>query len=339
MGWKRVVGLSLLLMVLAALRDPTWHLWGPGFLRGVAVGVFDPTKPAAAYVPGLKEIRNLGANSISLPVYWMQSDVGASAIAPREELSLETYDDLIRGVIANAHDHDMAVLLMPVIQVGTVEAGDWRGTIRPDDEPRWWTSYRRFVLHYARLADAEGVELLCVGSELSSMEQEGAQWRRLIAEVRRVYDGRLTYSANWDHYRDVSFWPEVDYIGLSGYYTLSAQLHPRYAQLAAGWAQIRDELTEWSRKLDRRLLFTEIGYASRSNAALAPWDYTTGAYPDLELQELCYRAFVDTWRDSAELAGTYMWIWELGKGGTADGGYSWRGKPSERVIKEWYRNI
>lgn len=260
-GWWRAVGLSLLLMVLAgfALRDSSWNLWGPGFLRGIAVGVFDPTQPARAYAPGLREIRNLGANSISLPVYWVQTDVGASAIAPREELSLEAYDDLIRGVIANAHDQGMSVLLMPVIQIGTVEAGDWRGTIRPDDESLWWTSYRRFVLHYARLAASEGVELLCVGSELSSMEQEEAQWLRLIAEVRRVYDGQLTYSANWDHYEDVGFWPQVDYVGLSGYYTLSSQLRPSYSQLAAGWAQIRDELTAWSRRQDRRLLFTEIG--------------------------------------------------------------------------------
>ena len=260
-GWWRAVGLSLLLMVLAgfALRDSSWNLWGPGFLRGIAVGVFDPTQPARAYAPGLREIRNLGANSISLPVYWWQTDVGASAIAPSEELSLEAYDALIRGVIANAHDQGMSVLLMPVIQIGTVEAGDWRGTIRPDDESLWWTSYRRFVLHYARLAASEGVELLCVGSELSSMEQEEAQWLRLIAEVRRVYDGQLTYSANWDHYEDVGFWPQVDYVGLSGYYTLSSQLRPSYSQLAAGWAQIRDELTAWSRRQDRRLLFTEIG--------------------------------------------------------------------------------
>ena len=75
----RGAGLSLLLMVLAgfALQDRSWNLWGPSFLRGVAVGVFDLTRPAEAYTPGLREIRNLGANSISLPVYWLQKDVEA----------------------------------------------------------------------------------------------------------------------------------------------------------------------------------------------------------------------------------------------------------------------
>jgi hypothetical protein len=337
----RGAGLSLLLMVLAgfALQDRSWNLWGPSFLRGVAVGVFDLTRPAEAYTPGLREIRNLGANSISLPVYWLQKDVEASAIAPREEIPLAMYDDIIRSLIAKARDLGMEVLLMPVVQLGTVQAGEWRGTIRPEDEQSWWSSYTRFIMHYAHMAADEGVELFCVGSELSSMQANEWEWRNLIADVRQVYEGRLIYSANWDQYRDVGFWDEVDFLGLSGYYTLSRQLRPEYGELAARWERIRDELSAWSRSQDRKLLFTEVGYASRSNAALSPWDYTTGAYPDLRLQQLCYRAFVDTWRDSAELAGTYMWIWELGKGGTGDGGYSWRGKPSERVINEWYRSI
>ena len=32
-------------------------------------------------------------------------------------------------------------------------------------------------------------------------------WRRIIGEVRKVYDGKLTYSANWyREFEQITFW-------------------------------------------------------------------------------------------------------------------------------------
>lgn len=91
--------------------------------------------------------------------------------------------------------------------------------------------------------------------------------------------------------------------------------------------------------MGKQLVFTEVGYASHSNTARTPWDYTAGAHPDFGLQQRCFRAFINTWDDVPELAGTYLWIWEPDKGGKDDFGYSWRGKPSETVIAAWYGDL
>ena len=306
-------------------------------IQGVALGLFDLSLSREAVRSELESIRALGANSVSVPVYWYQRDVTDSVIRPYQapDFDLARYDDLVRGTIREARDAGLSVLLMPVVQLSRVEKGQWRGALRPADWDRWFDSYASFLLHYARLAAEEEVELFCVGSELSSTEEHTDRWRSLIARVRAVYGGALTYSANWDHYEHVGFWGDVDYLGTSAYYELSAEAPVTYEAVHRGWRRLRRRLEAWQNSTGKPLLFTEIGYPSVSTAARAPWDYTRGEL-DLERQRLCYRAFIDAWRDSRALAGTFLWIWEPGRGGPNDRGYAWRGKPAEAEIAAWY---
>ena len=62
------------------------------------------------------------------------------------------------------------------------------------------------------MAEEEKVDIFCIGTELEKfIEHRPAYWRELIAEVRKVYKGKLTYAANWDEYKRVPFW---DALGL-----------------------------------------------------------------------------------------------------------------------------
>lgn len=103
-------------------------------------------------------------------------------------------------------------------------------------------------------------------------------WRELIAEVRQVYPGRLTYAANFDQYRDVGFWDALDLIGINAYFPLRPPGEPvtadtLYPALRAGWRRVFDDIQSLraERGLDERVLFTEIGYTRRGDATLAPW--------------------------------------------------------------------
>ena len=67
------------------------------------------------------------------------------------------------------------------------------------------------MLHYSRLAEKHGIEVLCIGTELYRTAVEREQdWRRLIADIRRIYDGKLIYAANW--YREFEVPPNSAYI-------------------------------------------------------------------------------------------------------------------------------
>ena len=226
----------LAVLAIAALtqgcRDP---------MKGVALGVFDIDLSSQTIRTELESIHTLGANTVSLPVYWYQQDVTAHEIRPYAEAGFDSarYDDLMRTAIRQAHGAGLGVLLMPVVQLEQTGKGKWRGALQPLSWDAWFDSYERFLLHYARLAEEEGVGLFSVGSELSSAEAHVAHWRALIESVRVTYSGELTYSANWDHYRQVAFWDEVDYLGTSAYYELTDEVPTTYAALHSGWRRIR----------------------------------------------------------------------------------------------------
>jgi hypothetical protein len=331
----------LLLVVLVASRSGGLWKEDASFHKGVTLGVFDIGSTPRSYGDELRQIQALGADRISLPVYWFQKDVRAAEVHPYHGpgFAQEAYDAQIRSVMGEARGLGLRLFLLPIVQLEQVAEGQWRGTIEPADWDRWFASYERFLLHYARLAEEEGVALLSVGSELASTEGFRERWEDLIGKVRAVYGGSLTYSANWDHFREVSFWDQVHFLGLSGYYGLSAEMPATYAVLQEAWQAIRSDLLAWQRTQGKPLLFTEIGYPSQAGAARRPWDYTAGGYPDLRLQRLCFRAFIETWKETPELAGVYLWVWESGRGGRADTGYAWRDKPAEREIEDWYQNL
>lgn len=111
--------------------------------------------------------------------------------------------------------------------------------------PNTWT-YRRFILHYAKLCElAGGVSSFCIGSELRGLTQiRGAgnsfpaitALRKLAADVRSILGPatKISYAADWSEYfgyhidGDVYFhldplWadPEIDFIGIDNYMPLS----------------------------------------------------------------------------------------------------------------------
>ncbi len=68
---------------------------------------------------------------------------------------------------------------------------------RADGFAAFFASYKAEIVHLASIAQAGGVEIFCIGNDMSSLS--GAQYRSyctdLISAVREVYYGELTYAA------------------------------------------------------------------------------------------------------------------------------------------------
>jgi hypothetical protein len=227
------------------------------------------------------------------------------------------------------------VLLFPILWIEERGPGKWRGALEPRDVDRWWSSYERFIVHYADLAAAAGTEWLSIGSELGSTEQWRDRWYHLISRVRRRYRGRLLYSANWDHFEAVSFARRLDAVGVNGYFSLSGDREASEATLAAAWRRRATRLRSWAAAAGKPLVVTEVGYQSRDGAALEPWDYERGGDVDLEEQRRAYAAFVRAWTATGGLAGVFFWTWN-GDGGPRDGDYTPRGKPAAAVLRRFF---
>lgn len=328
--------MSFILLVLYAIfLPPPAH----AYQKGMVLGLYNRA-PRSSYEQDLKEIRKLGADHVSLVVSWFQKDIRANEIYPRWQPVGDyetTADEKIEEVVQQAHRAGLKVFLFPILRIEERKDKEWRGVLAPQNQKQWLESYRRFTLHYARMAAKNGVELFSVGSELCSMEKETDYWKKLISEIREFYRGELLYSANWDHYKTIPFWDDLDYLGLNGYYELTSIDTPTIEELLRKWWDIGNDLANWQEQHRKKIIFTEIGYPSIDGACRKPWDYTRNTPIDLDEQALCYEAFFLSWAKSQKLGGVYFWNW-YGQGGENDRSYTPRGKPAEKVLTRWYQD-
>jgi len=100
-------------------------------------------------------------------------------------------------------------------------------------------------------------------------------WRQLVKKVRKVYSGRLTLAANFDNYHEVSFWDELDFLGINAYFPLREALETPLSEegLAASWREIfgKVEAFKEAHDLSQEVLFTELGYTQWEGVTVAPW--------------------------------------------------------------------
>jgi hypothetical protein len=91
-----------------------------------------------------------------------------------------------------------------------------------------------YILPFAREAQQAGADMFCVGRELdSTVVAREADWRDVVARVRALFHGPLTYSANFDTWQAIGFWDALDFIGASAYFPLSDRADPGLAELEA----------------------------------------------------------------------------------------------------------
>lgn len=348
-----VVAASCLMLAAAPLLAPptaspaTRPAATPQRQRGVCwVG---STNPITA-----EEMRLLAAQHVDwisqTPFGWQRElDSFQISIASQDRVWWGESDRGLAATARLAREAGIRTLLKPHLWV-TAGHGAWTGTIAMTSEESWrawFASYREFLLHYAKLAEAEGMEALCVGTELqgTTLTRE-ADWRRLIAEVRSVYRGKLTYAANWNQEFDqVRFWDALDFVGIQAYFPVAERDGPSLAELEGGWAPHLAAIERVHRATGKPIVFTEIGYKSVPDGAIRPWEWPearrsdTKARSDLPTQARAYEAFFRTFWDRPWFAGVYFWKWYPDPGRSE----SWQtldftpqNKPAQEVMSSWF---
>jgi hypothetical protein len=220
------------------------------------------------------------------------------------------------------------------------EAQGWHNDIEMKTEADWRTwfrNYEEYVTGYARRAQEAGADMFCVGRELDrSVLRREQDWRRVIARVREVFRGPLVYSANFDSYEALEFWDALDYIGVSAYFSLSADEDPSLDALVAGWERALPPLEARARRFGKPVIFTEVGFASVAGAARTPWRPPDGA-PRPWLQARCYEATLRVAAARPWIQGTFWWLWEgVEQPPFRDDSYTLKGKPAGFLLRGWY---
>ncbi len=221
------------------------------------------------------------------------------------------------------------------------KGANWRGAFNPSnkaDRNHWENNYRQYILMLAQLAEDNELDLFCIGTELKrSAIRHPEFWRALIVEVRKIYKGPITYSANWDEFDRIRFWEDLDYIGLNSYFPVNYKRKPGLIRSRYNWRKIKKRLKQISQKENRQIIFTEFGYRNVYYAGRHPWEHDEEkSIPYDKAQLHLYQAFFKAFWREEWVAGGFSWKWfaETPKPGNTT--FSIQGKPAYGVVKYWY---
>lgn len=242
--------------------------------------------------------------------------------------------------ISLAHQNGQKVMLKPHMWYGR---GNYTGEFTLSSDEAWQEfeeSFGGYILQYAKIAEEYDVELFCIATEMETMVAERpAFWLKLIADIREVYHGELTYAENWDCYDDVPFWDKLDYIGVDGYFPLTKEKSPDLATLKAGWKKHLKKMDKMASKHQRPILFTEYGYRSCDYAAVKPWE-TDYSLPNNEgLQARAYQSLFDEVWGQVWFAGGFAWKWFPFKdpNKASRDKFCPQHKEAEKILKAFYK--
>ena len=273
----------------------------------------------------------------------------------------------LTATITEAEKDGLSVLVRPLVDftadasTATLTGSDnnvyydteWRAYYNPTNVSDFFSSYTTLLVAQATAAQAAGAQIFDIGTEIDQLTGPSylSYWTTLIGDVRAVFHGALTYSAiddddlsPWQYggtglgagtgnlATQVSFWSQLDYVGIDEYAAISdannggANPDPTLTQLIAGWEDTPTDSTTYAMTgglslikyyenlaatIGKPLLFTELGYNSAPDAASQPF-YTSSNTYDPTLQANLYQAFLTAWKaqGNTSLQGVYLWDWE-----------------------------
>ncbi len=281
------------------------------------------------YVAFLQELR---VNWVGLSVALHYDDSMDSTVERvySTDVRIPTFSDrALRQYIREFREHDFEVYLTlafeafeaeesqrPVNrgQLGLPAIPDYGPTVRPEDWPwlphhtdharfvrEFWSTYTDQAVHYARIAQEEGIGMYSLGTETDSLFRSrsggdfwvndfGNELRTLAESVRAEYGGLLTYTmlylatiGDWFDPGSKYLWEdlELDVVGVSGYYPLAEP--PLDAVMSVETLQqsynriFREHLLPLAAEnTGRPIVFTEYGFMDIVEAPTSPGNARQG---------------------------------------------------------------
>ena len=211
---------------------------------------------------------------------------------------------------------------------------------------QWEEEYKAYILRFAEIASRQSVEVFCIGTEFKiALQKREAFWFDLIKSVREIYDGMISYCANWDEFEDVGIWKELDLIGVSAYFPLIKDETPDIDALVKAWKPIKKRIQKLSYKFGKPVFFAEYGYLSLDGSTWNNWELEKRRM-DVDVNELAQanalEAMYKSFYNEKFWAGGFLWKWYPeghGRRRYRDRDYTPQGKMAENVIRQWHSEI
>ena len=289
----------------------------------------------------IKPVIDINANWVTLMPFAFMKDIADTSIIYNNKR--QWLGERKEGIVKTAtafHNKNIKIMLKPQIWI----PNGFTGHIKMKSELEWLKlekNYETFIIDYAKLAQTTNCEIFCIGTELNNFVTERSEfWNKLILNIRKLYSGKITYAENWDAYQKVPFLSELDYIGINAYFPLSTEKTPSIKNLATAWKPIKIEIKLLSKKLNKKVLFTEFGYQSKNFAAEKPWEHNNKREVNLKAQENALAIILAVFWKENWFEGGFLWKWYDNHkviGGINDTDYTIQNKPAEKIVAKFYK--
>lgn len=217
----------------------------------------------------------------------------------------------------------------------------------PDHErfvEEFWTTYTEQAVHFARLAQEEGARMFSLGTETERLfrTRSGGRWSNdfrdelqdMVASVRRVFSGQVTYDMHYDaltadHFYgpgSANLWEDLDLdmVGISSWFPVADSVPSTVASVGSLQERYEEIFREHliplaERNPGRPIVLLEHGAADEvasparpANTTTAPFEFTdrngNGLDDGRETQANMYHALLNTMaRYPGVVDGVFLW--------------------------------
>lgn len=304
------------------------------YIRGITFAPFAPRgvlekEETRKSLAAMQE--RTGADTVLLAPGGVQKTAHSTGIEYKSEHTMG--DRELKEFIYYAKSLGFRVFLKPT---ANCLDGTWRAYISFFDEDvpcepkwsEWFASYTDFQLHYARIAEETGCEMFIAGCEMVMTEHREEEWRKLIADIRKVYHGPVSYNTDKYQEHNVKWWDCVDVISSSGYYP------------ADDWENQLDRIEKVTEHFRKPFFFAETGCMSTAGSSLRPNDWEVEGETALEEQREWYEKAFRAMEKRPWVRGTALWSWSPALYSEDEAKchryYEIYKKPAEEVVRRFF---
>ncbi|MBB3995981.1 hypothetical protein GGR95_003647 [Sulfitobacter undariae] len=282
----------------------------------------------------IERLASTGATAATvIPFLWQPSiladDIILGSALPQHRIVLG---------IEQLHAAGLAAIVKPHVWVPQ----SWAGAIEIEaaSEDGWYSAYSEILQKIAVTAEQSKAEVLVVGTELRGVSGSD-RWESIIAEVRKVFSGKITYVAHGaSEAEEISFWPQLDAVAVSLYPILGAADDSKKWDIA-----ITDELDRVqavAQKYEKPVWVAEIGIRSAEGATERPWESAEErvSKSDMALQAEVLKHWLIA-LEARQIQDVWIWRWftDPDGGGEEDTDFTVQNKDAEDVVAIFWNRI
>ena len=286
------------------------------------------TKASTAEIAYLKALH---ANSVTVSFPFFMRGRNANTVFARKSTPTPAQLRIFGRAALKA---GIYVALRPLLSNDSI--GVARNTWRPKNLHSWFSSYQKFLMPYAVMAQRNGIPRLYVGAEFQEFGTSPL-WTKLDKALRRKFKGALAYANNGHQLRRRTGGQGVQ---------LSADSYPDMTKMPANAtvARLTKAWEAWDRAMPRGTVLSEVGIAAVSGAYHKPW-FNKWKHPKIDTTVQA-RWFTAACRAAAatHMGGIYFWAIgfgaaELSTSPSPKNEGAWEKSPAEKAAAACFQQI